>query len=117
MIFHLAEKATWEASFDQQFYSCASLIQEGFIHCSTREQLLATANRYYQGRNDLLLLCLNEEKLTASLVYEKSPSTGEFFPHLYGPINKTAILKTIPFLPDAQGIFKLNNLDGSDGIF
>jgi uncharacterized protein (DUF952 family) len=117
MIFHLAEKVTWEACLKQDFYVCKSFSQEGFIHCSTLQQLTATANRYYSNRNDLVLLCLDENALQSPLLYEKAASTGELFPHIYGNINKTAIRKLLVILPDETGTFDLDNVLGSAGIF
>lgn len=47
-----------------------SLAGEGFVHCSTRAQLLATAERYYPGRTDLRVLQLDPNRLVAELRYE-----------------------------------------------
>jgi uncharacterized protein (DUF952 family) len=43
-----------------------------------------------------LLLEINETKLKSKLVDEPS-SAGELFPHIYGKINKDAILKVSRF--------------------
>jgi uncharacterized protein (DUF952 family) len=117
MIYHLAEWLAWQACLHQDAYRCASLDAEGFIHCSTREQLTATANRYYQNRKDLVLLCLDESRLEVPLLYEKSASTGDVYPHVYGSISKKAIISTHLVLPGADGFFNLDNSNGSAGIF
>lgn len=73
----------------------ASLESEGFVHCSTGEQLLATARRYYAGVTGLRVLVLDPQRLTAELRYEMpagAHSPRELFPHIYGPLNREAIV-------------------------
>jgi uncharacterized protein (DUF952 family) len=92
MIFHIAIQSDWDKHATLDYYLPAGFDQEGFIHLSTQEQVSGVLQRYYQGREDLLLLSIDETKLTATLKYE--PSTGnELYPHLYGKLNKSAIVK------------------------
>jgi uncharacterized protein (DUF952 family) len=82
----------WENFKDKDFYEAASLRTEGFIHCSFLEQLDAVLNRYYKDAKKILLLEIETEKLTSRLINE--PSTGgEIYPHVYGKINREAIIK------------------------
>ena len=48
--------------------------------------------RYFAGQTNLVLLHIDEHKLTAPFTYELSPSVNEEFPHIYGPMNLDAIL-------------------------
>jgi uncharacterized protein (DUF952 family) len=77
------------------------------VHCSYDHQVVATAARYYAGRDDVVLLEIDESKLTAPLVVEPSPSTGDLFPHIYGPIDRAAVVAVHEFPPDAHGGFSL----------
>jgi len=43
---------------------------------------------------DLVLLHVDEEQLTSPLVYEQLPGMPEVFPHVYGPINLAAVVRT-----------------------
>ena len=70
-------------------YRPASLAREGFIHLSSEAQWLATANRFYRGRADLLLVSIDGDRLRAELRHE--PADGDIFPHLYGPLNLNAV--------------------------
>ena len=79
-------------------YRAESLDSEGFIHLSSWEQLAATAGRYYAGVSDLVVLVVDPAGLDVRLEY--SPSTGESFPHLYGPLPVPAVLEVLP-LEDA----------------
>jgi uncharacterized protein (DUF952 family) len=49
--------------------------------------------RYYSGRGEVVILEIDPTKLDPKLVVE--PSTGgENYPHIYGPINRDAIVAT-----------------------
>ena len=56
-IFHLAQPSDWARSID--VYSPASVDEEGFVHCSTGQQLAEVARTFYSGRNDLILLTID----------------------------------------------------------
>ncbi len=90
-IYHIVLPADWEKSKDEKFYAADSLQSEGFIHCSFTEQIEPVLERYYNGAEKVLLLEIEPENLTSKLVNE--PSTGgEIYPHIYGEINKDAIV-------------------------
>ncbi len=102
MIFHLAIREEWES---QSPYRPASLKEEGFIHCSTATQLLTVANDLFAGREDLLLLTIDPDELSAPVVYEDCYETGQRFPHVYGRLDADAVVAVTPFVPDQTGTF------------
>ena len=83
-----------------------SLASEGFIHLSTREQVLWVAGRFYRGQAGLLLLAVDPARLVAELRYEEA-EPGQHFPHLYGALNLDAIVEVYPFPPGPDGSFTL----------
>ena len=86
-------------------YRAPSLDSEGFIHLSTRAQFVDTANRYYRGRTDLVLLEVDPAALPAgSLVYEAS-TNDLLFPHLYAALPVDAIIGVHTFQPADDGSF------------
>lgn len=90
LIYHIVLPDVWSA-FDGDHYEAASLVDEGFIHCSFAEQLEGVLERYYSGAESVVILGIDPDKLTSELVSE--PSTGgENYPHIYGPINRDAIV-------------------------
>ena len=96
MIYHVLYKPAWQKAVEQGCYEAASLATEGFIHASKAGQVAGVIDRYFKGQNDLVLLHIDEHKLTAPFIYEFSPSVNEEFPHIYGPINLDAVLKVEP---------------------
>ena len=96
MIYHISTTKAWETQADSDNYEDPSLQSEGFIHCSKAEQIEPVIGRYFKGRNDLLILHIEPELLESELKYELS--TGdELYPHIYGSINKKAIVEVKPY--------------------
>ena len=91
MIYHITTKADWDRQADSDEYEAASLQTEGFIHLSTKEQVDGVLDRYYQGVPDLLLVQVDPNRLTHDLRYELA-TNNEHFPHLYGALNKDAVV-------------------------
>lgn len=89
IIFHLIQRAEWEAAEGE--VRPESLAEEGFIHCSTdEEQALAVAKRLYSGHEGMLLLQVDTDLLEAPVKREPSRS-GQIYPHIYGPLNTSAV--------------------------
>lgn len=107
MILHITTRAGWEAAQESGEYRLDTLATEGFIHCSTPEQVLGPANEFYRGRPDLVLLVIDPARLAASLVYEDCYETGTAFPHIYGPLNLDAVTQVVPFPHGPDGTFEL----------
>jgi uncharacterized protein (DUF952 family) len=90
-IYHLITRDAWEAACSASDYRAESLESEGFIHCSRDpEQMLRVAKRLYAGRGDLLALEVDVERLQSPLKWEPARS-GEVYPHIYGPLNTSAV--------------------------
>lgn len=94
MIYHVTERVNWEQALRKGSYEAASLTIEGFIHTSSAEQVKGVMERYYKGRSGLILLHIDETKLHSPLQYELALSVNEAFPHIYGPLNTDAVVKT-----------------------
>jgi uncharacterized protein (DUF952 family) len=85
----------------------AAYTDDGFIHLSTREQVVRVANARFAGARDLVLLCVAAGRLTAPLRYETGdPGSDELFPHLYGPLVTDAVVD-VAGLTEGPGGFEL----------
>ncbi|MFP4344658.1 MAG: DUF952 domain-containing protein [Anaerolineales bacterium] len=107
MIVHITSKIAWESAQDEGSYRGDTLESEGFIHCSRLEQVLGVANDRFPGEEGLVLLCIAEERASAEIRYEDCYETGEAFPHIYGPLNRDAVVRVVDFPPRADGTFTL----------
>jgi uncharacterized protein (DUF952 family) len=104
-VFHITERSAFAAALETGAYEPESLRSEGFVHCSTRAQVLGTAGRFFAGRSGLVLLCIEASQLAALLRYESAD--GEAFPHCYGAIPLAAIPAVIDFPCRTDGGFDL----------
>lgn len=114
-IYHITSRADWQGAQATGSYSPASLSSEGFIHFSTREQVVTVANAFYRGQLDLVLLVVDAARLTAALRFEgpvhpadsdqPPPPQDALFPHLYGALHVDAVTQVLDFPPDADGMF------------
>jgi uncharacterized protein (DUF952 family) len=90
-IYHIVLPEVWETFRDEADYEAESLSTEGFIHCSYRNQLEDVLQRYYKDAGKVLILTINPHFLKSPLIAE--PSTNrEVYPHIYGKINRAAIV-------------------------
>jgi uncharacterized protein (DUF952 family) len=132
MIVHLCQNADWIAAQIAGEYRTGSLEQDGFIHCSTQEQILIVANHFYESIPDILLLWIDPSRLQSEVRWEPpahlptfendcsnpvgqsdwatekatQAEGAELFPHVYGPINLDAVKKVMSLSPDSDGVFR-----------
>jgi uncharacterized protein (DUF952 family) len=107
MILHIVKESEWLAAVPAGIFRADSLETEGFIHCSTLEQLLGTANAIFNGQAGLVLLAIDPEAVGAPIIYEDCYESGQEFPHIYGPLEVKAVTAVIPFPPQQDGTFIL----------
>ena len=105
VILRITTQKAW-SEVQRRIYVTESLKAEGFIHFSTPAQVVEVANFVYFRQENLVLLCVLPERLSSELKY-KALSTDEPYPHLYGPLNLTVVIRVIDFPPHADGTFEL----------
>ena len=114
MILHITSRVEWQAAQARGDYRAPSLETEGFIHLSTVKQVLHVANAFYRGQTGLMLLVVDETRISSQVKWEApagAPASGisqdDKFPHVYGPLNLDAVVDVLDFNPDADGNFQL----------
>jgi uncharacterized protein (DUF952 family) len=101
VIVHFCSRGEWGKAVRDGVYAADTLATEGFVHCSTPEQVHIPANALARGRTDLVLLEIDEEALSQRPRYEGG------FPHVYGPIPTAAVMRVHDFPPGPDGTFTL----------
>lgn len=78
-----------------------SLAAEGFVHCSTRAEVVATTERYYANDADLILLELDGERIAAADAEVRWPEVypGRRFPHVHAPLAADWVVSVVPWGP------------------
>lgn len=92
LIYHIVLPEDW-AAFDTELYAARSLETEGFIHCSFEDQVEAVIKRYYAGTDEIVVLAIETDRLMSRVVNEAS-TANEIYPHIYGPVNRDAIVSS-----------------------
>lgn len=102
MLLHVVPEPEWTAGPEAP-YRPASLASEGFVHCSPDEDTaLAIVEAHYRDvPGPLLLLLLDEALLTAEVRWEGSGDRR--FPHVYGPLDRAAVVGVREIRRDAAG--------------
>ncbi|HKB67631.1 MAG TPA: DUF952 domain-containing protein [Pyrinomonadaceae bacterium] len=110
IIFHIARSEAWanrERLAGAGSYRPEMFPVDGFVHCSTEDQVLKVADIRFRGQKGLVLLCIDTDKVTAEIRYENLEGGQELFPHIYGEINADAVVEVAEFQPGADGYFTL----------
>lgn len=110
MIYRITDAHDWNAAQTSGTFASADLAAEGFMHACTASQIAAVANRYYQGRRDLLLLEIDPARLTAPPRWEDLTRRGEVYPHLYAPMPRDAVQRVLSLQPEADGQFQASRI-------
>ena len=106
VIFHITTRDQWTRAVSAGEYRGDTLATEGFIHCSREDQITEVANTRFRGRNDLVLVHIDDSRLRAPLIDEATEGVEEF-PHIHGPLNLDAVVKVSEAEPRDDGSFLL----------
>ena len=104
LTYHLTPAEWWAAADPDAPLTAPSLADEGFIHCTTgQDELVATANRHYRDDpRPFVVLTLDLDRITSEVRVEDARG---IYPHIFGPIDRPAILATQRIARDADGTF------------
>jgi uncharacterized protein (DUF952 family) len=90
------------------------LDEEGFIHCSSDDQVLGVANAFYADVNEpLVVLRIAVERLPAPVRWENLDGGAETFPHVYGPVPVDAVVSVSSLRRADDGAFERRSTRGS----
>jgi uncharacterized protein (DUF952 family) len=112
VILHLLPAWLSETMGAEDDYLPATYAAEGFIHCSPSDDvMLAVANAYYAGgEDDLVVWDVDESALVAEVRWEAPDpapppgvAAGVRFPHVYGPIERRAVVRVRRLVPGPPG--------------
>jgi uncharacterized protein (DUF952 family) len=82
-------------------YGPASLAQEGFVHCSFRDAVMASARLYFAADARLGVMQIDPRRLGCELRVVATPRGP--MPHVHGAIPRAAIVRTWTIAAGADG--------------
>ena len=96
IIIHLISNADWERIEGEEKLFGESVAQNGFVHCCLPKQVQGVLIQWFTGQNDVVAVEIDSNLLGSSLVYENLEGGSELFPHIYGLVNKEAVVRWYP---------------------
>jgi uncharacterized protein (DUF952 family) len=110
-IYKICPEPLWRAAETAGVFEGAPIDNiDGYLHFSTAQQVKETAARHFTGRDDLLLIAIDADRLGEDLRYEASRG-GDLFPHLYAPLALSAVLWVKPLPLGCGGRHAFPDLD------
>lgn len=122
-IYHLVPASYYRHQPQDQPYQPATLALEGFIHCTVgADILIKIANAFFDTLpGELLVLEIDPVHLTVPLRFEPPilpdhsvsyestfvPDPDILFPHIYGPLNREAIVACFALRRDETGRWQM----------
>jgi len=114
MIYHIVPEPEFLDCFNGDVYIPPSLAACGFVHCARQASVIPVANDFFAAVTDkLLVLLIDPKMLDAEVKYEPAApveNSGDShlgsateFPHIYGPVNSSAILGVTTLQNTPQG--------------
>jgi uncharacterized protein (DUF952 family) len=102
--FHLVSLSYFESTDPAQDYSPAAFSSDGFIHCTDdRLEMARIANEFYaQESPPHVYLYIDKTRVASALRYDDPERRN---PHIYGPLNRDAIIAVRQARRDASGCF------------
>ena len=101
--YHLVPVDSWDSAPADEPFRAASLEDEGFVHLTHDwPDLIDVANRYYRADpRSFVVLFIFLPRVTAPWRYDGDRR----YPHVYGPIDRAAIVGVDPMLRASDGTF------------
>lgn len=99
------EIKNWPEIQKSGIYKPDSLDTEGFVHCTRASQMFFVANKFF-NREHMILWLVDPTLLTAPVKYEGKLNSN-LYPHIYGPLNVSAIIDTKEMMPSADGTYEI----------
>lgn len=113
--YHMVPISYFEAQNPSHDYLPLQFKKDGFIHCTDGEFMLSGVayNLYRSIHEDLLILFIDKNRVKSKIQYDDHE---KLFPHIYGPLNRDAIVKVIKMARDRRGdwIFPITEIETFD---
>ncbi len=110
LIYKILPRTEWEAAQAAgRFEGSAVDLADGFIHFSAADQAVETAQRYFTGQADLVVLAVEAQALGEALKWEPSRG-GALFPHLFAHLPCALVVEARPAPLNANGLPDLGDL-------
>jgi uncharacterized protein (DUF952 family) len=98
IIIHWMTRKNWEKEQPNYYIGEDSIKKDSFIHCSEPDTFYEVAPYYKDIDEASVILVIDTDKVISEIVWENPDDQGRNFPHIYGQLNKDAIIDVLPCL-------------------
>lgn len=92
LIYKILRPAEWEQWQVEGTFEGTPLDQaDGFVHCSTREQVPGTIDRFFNSETGLVMVTLDTDEFGDHVKWEND------FPHIYGALTLEDVVEATPY--------------------
>ena len=103
IIYKIEDADVWAQAQAKGRYTGSPLdVADGFVHLSSADQVRETADKWFTGREGLVLVQIDADALSSTLKWEPSRD-GALFPHNYGDLPMSVVMNVAPMLLDSNG--------------
>ncbi|MDE3091182.1 MAG: DUF952 domain-containing protein, partial [Chloroflexota bacterium] len=102
--FHLVPQGFFDSLDPRVDYTPRDFAREGFIHCTDgADEMARVANLFYKSNSELhYYLYIDKTRVCAPIRYDDA---GRVYPHIYGALNRDAIVGVRLARREADGTF------------
>ena len=102
--YHLVAEPIWERSRSAASYLPEAFDRDGFVHCTNgTDQLVQVANMFYvDDPRPFRVLVIDVSRIESEVRYD---DPDHLFPHIYGPLNTSAVRGELAVVRDDNGPF------------
>jgi len=89
LAYKIVSKATWDAQVEAHgcFLGTPLDLSDGFIHLSAPGQVKETAQKWFKGQRNLIMIAVDLYRVSGDVKWEPSRN-NQLFPHIYGAITR-----------------------------
>lgn len=108
IVLHATKISNWKKYDKESFFSEDNLQICGFLHCAEISTFKEVSSRYVANSSEYIILVIDIDKINSLIKWEKGGDNGQLFPHIYGVLNKEAIIMVLPILFDKSNNWIVN---------
>jgi uncharacterized protein (DUF952 family) len=106
LLYKICKRSDWqEAERSGSYSGSEDDRRDGFIHLSSAAQLIATAAKHFRGKDGLVIVAVDGDRIAGRVKWEPSRG-GDLFPHLYAPLDpaEAAWVRDLPLGPGGEHV-------------
>ena len=102
-IYHITSEDKWQDAQGSGEYIPIEYLADGFIHASYYHQLKQVLDFLFSAQDSVLVLEIDPLYLQAEIRVENTTGGKEKFPHIFGTLSTSAVVRTFTLTQGKEG--------------